>query len=78
MWALDCYWNVVALSPKIVITTDNHPIKTAYYISEGNNTRKNQGWTDMGKTRHNEFCVLISENRKDKHLYGTVWKENFR
>ena len=40
--ALDCYWNVVALSPKIAITYDNRPIKTAYYISEGNSSRKNQ------------------------------------
>jgi hypothetical protein len=78
LWALDCYWNVVAVSPNIVITDDERPLSTPYYISEGNSTRKNQGWTELGKQRYNEYYKAICKKRNDHYWYGTVWKANFQ
>jgi hypothetical protein len=77
LWALDCYWNVVALAPGLKVVSDNRPESNPYYISEGNSTRKNQGWTDLGKARYNEIFQRVSDNRKDRYWYGTVWKQNF-
>jgi hypothetical protein len=44
---------------------------------EGNSTTKNQGWRDEGKAKYNEYFKMVTENRKDKYWYGTVWKNNF-
>ena len=78
LWALDCYWNVVTISDKFKMTSDNRPRNNPYYISEGNSTRKNQGWTELGKQRYNEICGLVREWRKDEYWYNEVWKNNFR
>jgi hypothetical protein len=77
LWALDCYWNVVAVSPGLKVDLDGRPMSKPYYITESNTTRKNQGWTDLGKTRYNMYYGQVSMFRKEKYWYGTVWKNNF-
>ena len=78
LWAIDCYWNVVAVSEKMKITSDNRRKDWPNYISETKSTRKNEGWTVEGKAKYNEYYKMVTNNRKDEYWYGTVWKENFQ
>jgi hypothetical protein len=78
LWAIDCYWNVVAVSDKMTYTKDKRPEAAACYIAEGKSTRKNQGWTCEGKAKYNEYYNMVKENRRDKYWYGVVWKTNFQ
>ena len=78
LWALDCYWNVVALCDGLKVTSDDRPKCSPFYIREGKSTRKNQGWSNLGKARYNELCRRVSENRTDRYWYSTVWKKNFQ
>ena len=77
LWAMDCYWNLVAVSGKITVK-DGRPEKSPCYIREGNCTRKNQGCTEEGKAKYNEYFKMVTENRKDKYWYVSIWKKNFR
>ena len=61
LWAIDCYWNVLATHPDLKELGDNRPTKAPYYISEGNTTRKNKGWTEEGKTKYNEYFKLVKK-----------------
>ena len=78
LWAMDCYWNVVAVGDNIKVKDDNRPLMTPKYINEGNSTRKNQGWTEEGKAKYNEYFEMVTKNRKDNYWYGKIWKENFK
>ena len=77
MWAMDCYWNVVAINKAIELVSEKRPLNSPMYISEGNSTRKNQGWTEDGKKKYNKYMKMVGENRKDKYWYGVVWQNNF-
>jgi hypothetical protein len=78
MWALDCYWNVVAVNDWIRYDDDLRPGKAAYYITDTGTTRKNMGWTRQGKAKYNEYYVMVDTNRKDDYWYKTQWRTCFK
>jgi hypothetical protein len=78
MWAIDCYWNVTAVDSRMTVTNDKRPKESAYYISECKSTRKNQGWTTLGKEKYNQYYKMVCDNRKDEYWYGRLWTENFQ
>jgi hypothetical protein len=78
LWAIDCYWNVVAISDKLKFSGDGRSLDTPMYISEGNSTRKNRGWTEEGKTKYNDYYKMVCVDRTDKYWYGKIWKRNFK
>ena len=69
MWAMDCYWNVVAVNDCIRYDEDLRPDKAPYYIPEAGVTRKNMGWTQTGETKYNEYYMMVDSNRKDEYWY---------
>ena len=78
MWAIDCYWNRIAVIDWIQYNDDQHPGETAYYITETRNTRKHMGWTQQGKTKYNEYYMMVHTNRNDEYWYKKKWRTSFK
>jgi hypothetical protein len=78
MWALDCYWNVVAVNDWIRYDDDLRPSEAPYYITDTGVTRRNMGWTQAGKVKYNEYYKKVDTNRKDDYWYKHQWKTCFK
>ena len=78
MWAMDCYWNVVAVNDWVQYDDDLRPDKAPYYISETGLTKKNMGWTQRGKTKYNEYYIMVDRNREDDYWYKNQWRTCFK
>ena len=78
MWAMDCYWNVVAVNDWIRYDDDLRPGNAPYYITSKGETRKNMGWTKQGKAKYNEYYTMVKTNRQDNYWYDNQWKTCFK